>query len=93
MYNHLVTIVRKGRASNASKEIEMELKSNYAKLCGKHNGRNNSGDGNSSNSNENDYDDLEACGGFAGETSTVENNYGPNNDHSVDEHCIRLVPV
>jgi len=53
-YNYLITIVRKGRASNTSKEMEMELKSNYAKICGKHNNRHNIGDGNCSNSDESD---------------------------------------
>lgn len=92
-YNYLVTIVRKGRASNTSKEMEMELKSNYAKICGKQNNRNNTGDGSDSDSDESDGGDLEAYDGFAGDTTTVEINHETNNDHSVDENGNRFAPV
>ena len=73
--------------------MEMELKSNYAKICGKQNNRNNTGDGNDSDSDESDDGDLEAYDGFTGETTTVETNHETNNDHSVDENGNRFAPV
>lgn len=82
----------KGIVSNASKEMEMGLKSNYGKLCGKLNGTNNSGDGNSSEFGNRNNGNLDAYDWFERVTITVENDV-PNNKCSVDESGIRLVAV
>ena len=71
----------------------MELKSNYAKICGKQNNRISTGDRSDSDSDESDGGGLEAYNRFAGDTTTVEINHEINNDHSVVENGNRFTPV
>ena len=92
-FNYLVTCVKKGRACNDSKDMEVKLKSNYAKLCGKLSGININGDGNSSDSDDSDDDDLEAYDGFAGESNTMDNGDDSNTIRNEDGTDIVLVGV
>ena len=68
-YNDLIKVVRLGRNSQVSKEIEIELKLKYARICGKSGVR--SGLGNYSNSDDGDIEDLEAYDGFAGDLTVI----------------------
>ena len=92
-FNYLVTCVKKGRACNDSKDMEVKLKSNYAKLCGKLSGININGDGNSSDSDDSDDGDLEAYDGFAGESNTMDNEDESNTNRNGNRNGIVLVAV
>jgi len=92
-YNYLVICVKKGRASNDSKDMDVELKSNYAKLCGKLSSININGDENSSDSDDSDDGDLEAYDGFAEESNTMDNGDDSNTIRNEDETDIVLVGV
>ena len=57
-YNDLIKVVSLGRYSQVSKEMEIELKLKYVRMCGKSGVRN--GLGNYSDSDDSDSEDLEA---------------------------------
>lgn len=63
-YNDLINVVRRIGNTAHSKEMEMELTWNCAKLCGKYRGRN--GNGVLSEADVSDDDNLEVYDGFAG---------------------------
>ena len=68
-YNNLIKVVRLGRMTEVSKEIEIELKMKYARMCGKINVRNSlGGDGDLDDS---DSENLEAYDGFSGEYTVI----------------------
>ena len=62
--NDLIKVVRLGRNSQVSKEMEIELKLKHARICGKSGARNDLSD--YSDSDDSDGEDLEAYDGFAG---------------------------
>ena len=64
-YKDLIKVVRLGRMTNVSKEIEIELKMRYAGMCGKSGVSSSMGD--DGDSDNNDGEDIEAYDGFVGE--------------------------
>ena len=68
-YNYLVKVVKRNRKLTHSKEMEVELKDKYAKLCGKDGKRNNEGD--LCEGYESDDESLEAYDGFAGDDEEI----------------------
>jgi len=68
-YNDLVKIVRSGRRTEFSKEMEIDLKLKYAVLCGKSGISNSLGE--NGDSDDSDDEDLEAYDGFAGELTAI----------------------
>lgn len=61
--NHLIKVVRWNRNSTHNKKMEIELKTSYAKICGKLGGRNSGGV--SSDSDDSDDESLETYDSFA----------------------------
>ena len=64
-YNCLVKVVKRNRKLTHSKEMEVELKDKYAKICGKNGGHN--GEGGSSDADES----LDAYDGFTGDSNII----------------------
>ena len=74
-YNDLIKVVRRNRNSIQSKEMDNELKTSYAKICGKIGERN--GGGVSSDSDDSDDESLEAYNGFAGDSTIISTPFVP----------------
>ena len=68
-YNDLIKVVKRNRLTTHSKEMEVELKGDYAKLCGKDGRRN--GEGELSGDDLSDDESLEAYDGFAGDDTSA----------------------
>jgi len=64
-YNNLIKVVKRNRLTTHSKDMEVELKGDYVKLCGKDGRRN--GEGGLSVDDVSDNESLEAYDGFAGD--------------------------
>jgi len=64
-YNDLIKVVKRNRLTTHSKNMEVELKGDYAKLCGKDGRRN--GEEGLSGDDVSDDESLEAYDGFAGD--------------------------
>ena len=67
-FNKLVQGIQRNRSTETSKEMEMQLKDHYMDMCGKKNSPSGA-EGDDSDDNESDPEELEAYDGFAG---TVE---------------------
>ena len=63
-YNNLIKVVRVGRNAQVSKEMEIELKLKYSRICGKRSVKNSLI--NYSDPGDSDGEDSEAYDGFAG---------------------------
>ena len=68
-YNDLVKIVRSGRRTEFSKEMEIDLKLKYAVLCGKSGIANSMGE--NGDTDDSDDEDLEAYDGFTGKLTAI----------------------
>ena len=68
-YNDLIQVVRLGRNSQISKEMEIELKLKYVKICGKSGVINGLDD--YSDSDYSDGEDIEAYNNFAGDLIVI----------------------
>ena len=68
-YNTLIKIVRLGRIIEVSKEMEIELKLKYARICRDGGGKN--GLDVYSDSDDSDSEDLEAYNGLAGNFTVI----------------------